>query len=627
MTKPTKTATRKVKSSGPLYRGYAINNRTVDEDARTVELSFSSETTHVERWFGIELLDHSPKSIRLDRLRANGALLFNHNWDRHLGVIESVGIDARRGVATVRFGKSPEAEEKFRDVIDAVLTNVSFGYRVHKLVLEEANDDEPNVYRATDWEPLEISLVTVPADISVGVGRSAGDPFDIEITEERTMDKDLDENGHPIESTRAAAPAAPVAPTPAPVDRTAITNEIRAAEQKRVADLTGLATRYAKYGARDLLDEYIATGKTPDDLQRAILERLPTEDSAATGGDAPVDASLDLSGRDLKNYSLLRAINAVVESRKGNYKAMEAAAFEMECSDELGSRLGRDARGFFMPLDVVTRTINATTGADLVSTDHMPGMFIETLRPNSVVMGLGATVLDGLVGDLDIPKGISNAGFQWIGDDDDSPDTDLTFGSVGLRFKTLSGSVPMSRKLLKQSSPSVEALVQTDILRGAALGIDAGILMGTGTNNQPMGLFNSSGINVQTVATPGAPTWDELVGFETKVSSDNALMGSLAFVTTSGVRGTLKTTKKDAGSGIFLMEDKEANGYPVEISNQLTANRMAFGNWESVLVGLWGVLDINPDVATKAKSGGLVLRVFQDADVALRHHESFCVNG
>jgi len=605
------TATRKIKCDKPLTRSFSLKREAVNEEDRTVELTFSSETTDVERWFGVEILDHSPKAMRTERINNNGPLLFNHDWDAHLGAVQDVRIEQMRGKAVVRFGNSPLAEEKFRDVMDGILTAVSFAYRVHRLVLEQEVDDGPNVYRATDWEPLEISLVTVPADISVGVGRAAGESFEIEV-EETTMDPKDKKGG--ADNTRDAGTN-----NQQPVDRDAITNEVRQAEQKRVADLLAMGKRYAQYGARELAEEYIASGKKPEDLQRAILDRLPTEDKAATPGDAPA-SDIELTAREVEQYSLLRAINAAVN---GDWSK---AGFELECSRAIEERAGRDARGFFVPVRVQTRVMNATSGADLIGTDHLAGEFIDTLKPNSIVMTLGATVLDGLVGNVTIPKKTGDSTFYWLGDDDDVTDSDASIGSVGLSPKTVAGSVPMSRRLLKQSSPSIEALIQADLQRGAGLAIDLAALEGSGAANQPQGIVNVTGVNTQTVSTAGTPTHAELVGFETKVADDNALDGSLAYVTTSAVRGKLKVTAKDSGSGLFLMEKGEANGYPVAVRNGITTHRIIFGNWNDVLIGLWGILDVMPDTSTKAAAGGLVLRVFQDVDVAVRHAESFCKN-
>ena len=150
---------------------HLINRHAVDSDARTVELSFSSEA-EVERWYGVEILDHSA-TVRMDRLRNQAPLLLNHDRGQQIGVIESAQIDGsdKRGRAAVRFSRSALGEEIFRDVEDGIRGLVSVGYRIHKVEVEERGKVE--FVRVVDWEPFEISIVSIPADDSVGVGRNA----------------------------------------------------------------------------------------------------------------------------------------------------------------------------------------------------------------------------------------------------------------------------------------------------------------------------------------------------------------------------------------------------------------------------------------------------------------------
>jgi HK97 family phage major capsid protein len=145
--------------------------RATDRKARTAELSFSSETP-VERSWGTEILDHGKKSVRLGRLRAGGPLLVDHDARDIVGVIESVRVDPDlTGRAVVRFGKSARAEEVFQDVLDGIRRNASVAYVIHDAVEEKTKDSSLPTLRITDWEPYEISLVSVPADTAVGVGR------------------------------------------------------------------------------------------------------------------------------------------------------------------------------------------------------------------------------------------------------------------------------------------------------------------------------------------------------------------------------------------------------------------------------------------------------------------------
>lgn len=208
---------REIKA-GILYRTFEIDRAQLVDDKRTVELSFSSELP-VERWFGYEILDHNPSSVDLSRLKNAAPLLMEHNRNDQVGVIEDARIDAdKKGRATVRFGMSARAIEIFQDVKDGIRRLVSVGYRVDKLVTEKI-EDEVETLRATAWTPMEISIVSVPADASVGIGR--GDK-----TEERTVQITLSEDmkrhilmdpAAPVGgggAPPAAPPASPPVPTP-----------------------------------------------------------------------------------------------------------------------------------------------------------------------------------------------------------------------------------------------------------------------------------------------------------------------------------------------------------------------------------------------------------------------------
>ncbi len=173
--KPASRAGDLVRSLGidaMQFRSSYFERAMVDKGKRTVELSFSSEEP-VERTWGIEILDHSKKSVSLDRLEKGGPLLLDHDKSSQVGVIEKSWVDVflRKGFAQVRFSKNETGEETFQDVIDGIRSNVSVGYSVNEVVLEKESKPQ-NIYRVTSWQPYEISLVSIPADINVGVGRS-----------------------------------------------------------------------------------------------------------------------------------------------------------------------------------------------------------------------------------------------------------------------------------------------------------------------------------------------------------------------------------------------------------------------------------------------------------------------
>lgn len=597
---PTKTITSK-----PLIREAVFDTREIDIETRTVDLAFSSETP-VERWFGEEILDHAPESVRLGRLTNGAPVLVDHDSRDQVGVVESAVIDGDRvGRAKVRFGQSARAMEIFNDVKDGIRTKISVGYRILKMQLEDPSA-ETESYRATDWEPFEVSVVSVPADDAVGVGRNSDDAENEILIkyEERKMPE---ENKPVVESV-----------TQPKVDVTAERKTGASSERSRVQTIMQLAR---EHNQADLADSFIDQGRSADDF-RDVVQTISAQSESVR--DNTSVAELGLTNEETQRFSLMAAIRASINNDWGD------AGFERECSIAIADKLGRDARGFFVPMEVQERVMNITTGADIIATDHLASSFIDNLRAASVVGAAGATILPGLVGNVDIPKKTGSATFGWLADDGDASLSDLILGSVAMSPKTIAGAVAMSRRLLKQSSPAIEQLIMADLAMGAALAIDLAALEGSGAANQPTGITNTVGVNTQAIAasaTTGYPTWAELVGFESAIAADEALLGSLSLVTTSAIRGGLKVTAKDTGSGLFLMESGQANGYPVAVSNQLTAKRIIMGNFNDVLIGMWGVLDVVPDAAAKAAAGGLVLRAFQDIDVAVRHAESFCING
>ena len=363
-------------------------------------------------------------------------------------------------------------------------------------------------------------------------------------------------------------------------------------------------------------EKQIALDKTLDTPQRSAL--TPDQESRENPSDIPVDK---------QRYSLIRAINAQIT---GNW---DGAEYERECSLQIADNIGRDAKGMYVPY-AVQRAVMATqkgTGLTdagaLVGEDHRDDLFIDSLRADSFVVENGAQVLTGLVGDIDIPRSLGGVSFRWVDEDGDSPETVLSLDSVRMSPKTITGSIPVTRRLLKQSSPAVEALLFNDIRQGVALAIDAVVIAGDGTSGKPTGILSTTGVSTQTVAdaTNGVPTFAETVGFETNLADDSALRGNPIYATTPSISGAAKTTPIDTGSGIMLNTNNTMNGYKVVPTTLVPAKKTVYGNFGDIIIAMWGTMDIVVDMAAKASSGGAVLRVFQDIDVAVRHPQSFCI--
>lgn len=609
---------------GIQHRTLQLSRDSVDENTRTVEMSFSSESP-VLRWFGHEILDHDERSVDLSRLRAAGPLLEQHDTDRQVGVVENVRINNRRGAAVVRFGKGARASELFADVIDGIRRNVSVGYRIHELTQTDAGDPEKGIeptYRATHWEPVELSLVSVPADISVGVGRSdekTNTCMVVEMENEKT----------------APAPAEKKAEQP--VVRNDELDRMRREESERLTAKTrkdaqeGERSRIAglleigdAHDASDLAREFVRQGKSVDELRAAILERLGKMEKAPS-------PEIGLSQREAKQYSFVRAIHALANPQ--DKRAQQRAAFEWDVSNAAVERYGKDTNGMRIPHDVLVAPYRrdlvvgtAATAGDLVGTDHLGDSFIEHLRNRSVVMELGARRLDDLMGNVAIPRQDGGATAYWVAENVAPTESNLTVDQVTMSPKTVGAFTDISRKLSIQSSPSVEMLVRDDLSTVIALEIDRAALYGSGASNQPTGISATTGINTDTLTSANTPSWGETVDMESLVAADNADMGTLAYLTTPTIRGNMKTTSKDTGSGQFIWADNEVNGYRAMASNQVVAGDVWFGNWNDLLIGFWAGLDLLVDPYTGSAAGTIRIRVLQDCDIGVRHPVSFCLS-
>ena len=587
-------------NTGTLSRHMNFERDQVDEETRTVTLSFSSEAP-VERFFGTEVLSHSPEAVDLTRLNARAALLANHDLNDQIGVIENAKIENGRGVATVRFSKSERGELFYQDLLDGIRSGVSVGY-----VIEEMEEKSERVFEATRWMPHEISLVSTPADYSVGVGRS-----DAVTGDHLTRVINLQKETFEMEDQK--------------IDIEVVKSEAREAalkdEQVRVRTINEMA-KDAPY-LRELADKALNEGFALDHFQREAFEATKKE-LARKPEAAPEIASplnVDLSKREKESYSLLRAISA---SASGDWSK---AGLEKEISDTIGQRSGNVSQGgFYMPADMQWGRRDLTVGTNnaggfLVGTDHDGASFIDALRAAMVTTRLGARVMSNLQGNVAIPKLATGTSTYWVAEDGAPTEGQPVFASVSLVPKSLASFVQISRNLLVQSDPSVEAVIQDDITQAIAVAIDAAALAGSGSSNQPTGILSTTGIGSVAFATAGAPTFAEIVAIESAIASDNAMGANMAFVTTPALAGTLKTTTKDSGSGRFVSEENAIMGYSVNPTSSMTANTILLGDFSQLMIAQFGAIEVITE--RNAQTGQLTLGLHAMVDIGVRHAESF----
>ncbi|HIF33365.1 MAG TPA: phage major capsid protein, partial [Planctomycetaceae bacterium] len=522
------------------HRAYDLERDAVNEDERRVRIAVSSDVP-VERAFGTEVLDHSADAIDLSFLGSGRApLLLDHDMTRQIGVVEEVTIDgeARRTRATVRFGKSALANDVFQDVVDGIRSNVSVGYRIDDLSKEERDDG--TVFRATRWTPLEVSIVSIPADHSVGVGRSAATETNVP-EEIKIMEPEVN-----VEEVRAEAAA-----------------EARTEYAKATGEILALG---AKHNRRDLAEAAIGKGHSVEQFRGVLLEAI---------GDAkPLEvAEPDIAPKEERQFSFIRAIRA---SATGDWRE---AGYEREVSDEIARQSGRTPKGFFAPASAWGQR-NLIAGADadggfLKPTDHYGNEFIAALRGRLVTAGLGARILSGLRGDISIPKLSAGVAAAFVGEGSAVAEVNQTFAAVTLAPKTLGAFTDISRKLMAQSDPSAEAIVRDDLLNAVAAKLEDVTIEGGGSN-EPTGITQTSGIGSVAIGTNGgAPTWASAINLVKEVEADNAaLTDNLAYLTNPKVKAKLASTAKGSGDSVMIMEAPwdRLYGYPMGITTHVPSD-------------------------------------------------------
>lgn len=594
---------------GRTERALQVERAAINEEARTASLAFASETPY-ERYWGVEILDITPQAMRQSRLRTGANLLVDHDSRDVVGVIESVEIGADKiARAVVRFGKSARAEEVWQDVRDGIRRNVSVGYMIHKAQLVEERDGV-ETFRVTDWEPFEVSLVSVPADPTVGVGRS--------------LDSSSAASPEADPTATASAATAPIVTTPS---KERIMSDVQVESRNHAAEISKIAKGLP--GGAEMAMDAIQRGLTTEQFQAEALTKLAS---------APLPtADIGLDKRETKRYSVMRVLNALANPTDA--AAQRAAAFERECSEAAATKLGKQARGFMVPNEIQKRDLNVTTataGGNLVATDLLSGSFIDALRNAMVINSLGTRMLTGLVGNIAIPRLSGTGTAYWVAENNAPTESDQTIAQVTLSPKTVGAFTDISRRLLLQSSLDVEAMVQNDLATILGLAIQQAAINGSGASNQPSGILTRVTASVIGGTNGAAPTWANMVQLESDVAVANADIGTLGYLTNARMRGRLKSTSKVSGQNGFVWEsgDTPVNGYRVGVTNAVPSNlvkgtsgavcsAMIFGNFADLVIGMWGALDLMVDPYTGSTAGTVRVVALQDVDVQLRNVVSF----
>ena len=596
------------------YRAIQLDQKAIDEEKRVVSVGVSSEEP-VKRQFGMEVMDHTKENMNLEFLNSGRApLLLDHDMEKQIGVVESVELDenARRLRASVRFGKGEKSSEVFNDVVDGIRQNISVGYRVDKKVERE---DDPEDYYRVATTPMEISIVSIPADQSslVGVGRSSSETLKSTI---QIKENNMSEN----------------------IDLDAVRQEAAKSASKNAKDIMTLARKHNK---ADLGEAALGRGINLDEFRGELLDVI--------GNDKPLDTPVNVieeASKEKRTYSLGRMIQAQVT---GDWKN---AGYEREMSEEIAKRTGKQSQGMYVP-DFAWRSGVMTTAAtggisgENVTDQFVPqiqrgDLFIEALRAKQVMSNLGVTYMGGLTNRIRIPKIATGASAGFVEEAADVSDQSPTDAGVTLQPRTLGAFATMSRLLMLESVPAIEQIVQDDLLRSIADKIEYHAINGSGSSGQPTGILNNSDVNnldISAGTDVAALTWADITDLVKLVEEDNGVVNAntLGFLTNPKVKAKMaNTVKVGSTDSIMLLNDpwNAIYGYKAEFTNNVPsdldpgdggtdASALIFGDFSQLMVGLFGAPSIIVDPYSGSKSGDVTISVMQEVDVALRNAISF----
>ena len=315
---------------------------------------------------------------------------------------------------------------------------------------------------------------------------------------------------------------------------------------------------------------------------------------------------------NMGKFSLLKAINDIANNRQLDERALEVVNQGITEMRKAGQNYSGQIQ---LPMEERS-TVQATVegaGQEAVAEDLLN--ILEPLRAKLVLAQAGASYMTGLVGNISIPA-YSGSQVTWEGEVADAKDGAGTFTEVKLEPHRLTAYIDLSKQFLIQDSVSAEEMLKRDIVNAIANKLEATILGSETIVNAPEGMLNG------VVADSAAITYEDIVAMETELEEAN-VRGDIKFIVSPSAKAALKTTKIDAGSGKFAMEGNEVNGYPVLCTSAVNGKGVIYGNFNDLVIGQWGGIDLTVDPYTQAANGKVRLVINAYFDAKPRRAEAF----
>ncbi len=646
-----------------------------EKEDRIVELAFSSEAPYTRIYHDAdgnpvelkEILVHDESAVDLSVLNeTNASLLFNHNWDLHLGKIVpgSARIDDDRiGRCLVQFSRVGQlANESYEKVKEKTLSQVSVGYSV----LEGEADLEAGVYYVTRWQPYEVSLVTCAADpFGAGVGRSLNTDTNESVDGEKNVEN--------IEEIKEEQEPAQVEETPVEENKepeVEETQERQVEENKEDENLEDGKDAEHPESVDDDSSTVRETEEVKEEREAAPIEEEKIEEVAERSEEDELEIreiarELNIDDEELKRALAIKdmtpeafrtkALNKIATAQRNNEQQIKDSKMEktfdlnnvirsLVDGDVLGAheaeysamaatatmQRGRAARGgsVFVPAAAMRAAAAGNTKADLTAiTDEklLTESYIEMLMPESVLGRLGVTVYSGLTAPTAIPKMTKSSvdAFGFVDENGAAPEGKAEFANVKLSPKTFAGGNPISRQSIK-TVPGIATLITDHINQAVRIKLEQLILSDKDNERGPAGLVKQL-VDASRVTKKAAFSYKDFLKEIAALTDAGVPAQAIKFAMSGATAAELESTLKDNGVSGYIIENGKLAGYDVVTSGVIPADHIVLGDFSGITIGEWGGLELDMDDTTYRAQSAIVPRIWVDLDYVVTQPEALKV--
>ncbi|HFP4508019.1 TPA: phage major capsid protein [Escherichia coli] len=643
-------------------------------DQYEFEIAFSSEQPYQRQFWDEqnqemvvldEILVHTPEAVELSRLNNNAPLLFNHNFDNHIGVVCDARIDADNvGRALVKFSKHGTLANDIRNkVIEGTMEKISVGYDIKEYHIDYTKGQ----LIVTKWAPFEISFVTVPADDSVGLNRSLN-TITVNLGAKRDMTKEQ------IEEIKEEQESAQVEETPVEENKepkVEETQERQVEENKEDENLEdGKDAKHPESVDDD--SSTVREEEVKEEREAAPVEEEKTEEVAERSEEdeeeiRAIARELNIDDEELKRALAIKdmtpeafrtkALNNITNAQRNNEQINKEQIMEktfdlnnvirsLVDGDVLGAneaeysamaatatmQRGRAARGgsVFVPAAALRAASEGNTKATLTAvTDEklLTESYIEMLLPASCLGRLGVTVYSGLTAPIAVPKMTASSveAFGFVDENGSAPESKATLTNVKLSPKTFAGGNPISRQSIK-TVPGIATLITDHINQAVRIKLEQLILSDKANDRGPAGLVKQL-VDGGRVEKKAAFSYKDFLKEIAKLTDAGVPAQAIKFAMSGATAAELESTpKSDRGDAQgFIMENGKIAGYEVVTSGVIPADHIVLGDFSGITIGEWGGLELDMDDTTYRAQSAIVPRIWVDLDYVVTQPEALKV--